>query len=228
MDSWNALKEGLNLQETQIDDSLTFIASVLDRSGSMNHLVSDVIGGYNTFIQQQAAEPGSAVCALTIFDAEIDIVYSGLAINEVAELTTDVYFARGNTALLDAVGKTILELENSISTASVKPGKVIVVIHTDGQENASKEFTNEKLKELMGTHDDWQFVFMGAGQDAWANAQQWSTMSAGSTLSHANTSAGYAGSYTSLNSSVSNLRSSSAKNSETFWKDGEEKDSTQE
>ena len=150
----------------------TEIIIVLDRSGSMNLIKNDMEGGLNQFFEEQKKEPGRATVTLTQFDTEYDVVYSGIDIQSVpkAELVP-----RGGTALLDAVGRTIHEVGSRLSKTpeADRPGRVIFLIITDGQENSSREFTSEQVKALIKEQIEkysWQFVYLGANQDAFAEA----------------------------------------------------------
>lgn len=140
---------------------------LLDRSGSMSGRENDVIGHYNKFIKEQRAIPGKATVSLVIFDTEYEQVYIDRDINEVPTLTRSTYYARGGTALLDAFGRLI----QAVDKVKNKPNKVLFIINTDGEENSSREFTKEKIKELVTerqNNHDWQFLFIGAGIDAFS------------------------------------------------------------
>jgi len=151
----------------------TLIAVVLDRSGSMGSIVMDTIGGFNTFVEAQKQGPGECFITLTQFDTEYEIVYSGKNINDVPKLDTKSYVPRGGTALYDAVGRTINEIGANLANRSEgeRPSKVIFCIVTDGEENASKEFTQTAIKKLIKqqTKDySWDFTFLGANIDSFA------------------------------------------------------------
>ncbi|MGE5473947.1 MAG: vWA domain-containing protein [Ignavibacteriales bacterium] len=150
--------------------NLTEIIFLLDRSGSMGGLESDTIGGFNAFIEKQGRFKGKTIVTTVLFDDRYEILWNGIDANE-AKLTDNEYFVRGRTALLDAVGKTILDVGYRLSKIKEdeRPGKVIFVITTDGLENASCEFTYEKVKELIIHQQEkynWDFMFLGANIDA--------------------------------------------------------------
>lgn len=158
-------------------DNLSEIVCVVDRSGSMRALTNDVIGGINRFIEDQRKVEGDANFSLVLFDNEVDIVHDSVDINDVPLLTEDTYVVRGMTAMNDAIGMTITNLGNKLKSMKEedRPSNVIVCIMTDGHENASKEFTNKAVKELVDHQTDkysWEFVFMGANIDVDEAADQ--------------------------------------------------------
>lgn len=147
---------------------LTEIICILDRSGSMGGLESDTIGGFNAFIEKQRKKEGKTVISVVLFDDRYEILWDGVNACDV-KLTEKEYFVRGCTALLDAVGRTILDVEHRLAKAqSEKPDNVIFVIATDGLENASREFTYQRVKELIGDMQEkgWEFIFLAANMDA--------------------------------------------------------------
>lgn len=154
-----------------MNKNLTEIVYILDRSGSMSGLEKDTIGGYNSFLEKQKKEDGDAVVTTVLFDDKYDMVHDHVDIKKVKPLTNKEYFARGMTALLDAIGKTINNVGNRHKYAldSEVPGKTIVVITTDGFENASREFTSDKVKSMIEHQKKkygWEFLFLGANIDA--------------------------------------------------------------
>ncbi|MED4015076.1 vWA domain-containing protein [Sutcliffiella cohnii] len=153
-----------------MNNKLTEIIFLLDRSGSMAGLESDTIGGFNSFVKRQGELPGETKLTTVLFDDVYEILWDSVSAHSIS-LTDNEYFVRGTTALLDTVGKSIVSVGNRLKSTSEKhrPGKVIFVITTDGMENASREFTYEKVKKLI-THQqekyNWEFIFMGANIDA--------------------------------------------------------------
>ena len=147
------------------------ITIVLDRSGSMNSLVGDVIGGYKTFIEKQKAVGDNAAVTLVQFDDQYEKVFTGVPIKNVS---ADLAFnPRGMTALLDAMGRTIDATGERLRNLpeSQRPDKVIFVVITDGEENASREYRIERLRELVTRQQNqynWQFIFLGANIDSFA------------------------------------------------------------
>jgi hypothetical protein len=152
-------------------DELTDIVVVLDRSGSMASVLDDTIGGFNTLVEEQKAATGRARLTLTQFDDEYEIVHERRDVRGVEPLSRATYVPRGSTALLDAVGRTIMSVRAKIArdAATERPGKVVFVIITDGQENSSREFRREGVFELIREQESqagWEFVYLGAHQDA--------------------------------------------------------------
>lgn len=150
--------------------NLTEIIFLLDRSGSMRGLESDTIGGFNAFIEKQKEMPGETIVTTVLFDDRYEILWNGVNIDNI-KLTEKEYYVRGMTALLDAVGKTILDVNNRLlmTEESKRPGKVIFVITTDGMENSSKEFTYKQVKEMIRHQQEkyrWEFIFLGANIDS--------------------------------------------------------------
>jgi hypothetical protein len=150
------------------DHNLRHIAVILDRSGSMQAVKDDTEGGLRAFLDTQAEAPGQTTVSLYQFDDQYEAVYENKPLADVSPFTLR---PRGATALLDAVGRTITTLGEHLDTKpeTERPGEVIVVILTDGHENASVEYTLRQVKGLITEQHDtygWKFVFLGADQDA--------------------------------------------------------------
>ena len=150
---------------------LTEIIFILDRSGSMSSLTEDTIGGYNSYIESQKKEKGEVLLTTVLFDHEYKILHNGVNIQDIKRLTNTEYSARGMTALLDAIGMTINNVGARLNKTPEedRPEKVIMIITTDGQENASKEYNQAKIKEMIEEQTNkysWQFIFLGANIDA--------------------------------------------------------------
>lgn len=151
---------------------LTDVTLVIDRSGSMQSIRDDAEGGVNAFIQEQAKQPGQALLTLVQFDTEYEFVHRGVPIQQVPPYKL---VPRGNTALLDAVGRAINETGDRLAKIpeDTRPGLVIFVITTDGQENSSQEFSKAQIKQMIEeqqTKFNWHFTYLGANQDAFAEA----------------------------------------------------------
>ncbi len=147
------------------------VSMVLDRSGSMGDIKNDIIGGVNEFVRKQKEDPGFMTLSLAQFDNVYEVIHNFVDLVNVPELTDETYEPRGSTALLDAIGRTITSTGQHLLnlSESERPSKVLFVIVTDGEENASREFLRNKIFEMI-THQEkeynWEFVFIGANQDA--------------------------------------------------------------
>ncbi len=156
-------------------DNFTRIAIILDRSGSMESCKESTVAGFNEFIRTQRELPGEATVKLVQFDDQYETVFD-VNLNSCPELTQNTFVPRGSTALLDAQGRTIVELGQELAALpeQERPSKVIVVTLTDGLENASKHYNIQQIGELIREQRDkysWDFVFLGANQDAIATAE---------------------------------------------------------
>ncbi|HLV88978.1 MAG TPA: vWA domain-containing protein [Candidatus Sulfotelmatobacter sp.] len=139
---------------------------ILDKSGSMCSKVDDVIGGFNLYLDELAKEPTVDYgFSLTLFDTVVEMRYKNVALAKVAKLDAENYLPGGNTALFDAVGNTV----QTVKTDGFD--KVITVIMTDGEENSSREWTMQGVRDLIAKKEgagNWTFVFLGANLDAFA------------------------------------------------------------
>ena len=150
---------------------------LLDRSGSMSALTQDVIGGFNTFVAEQAREPGSAHLTLVQFDSQdpFEVIHDAARIEDIPRLTTETYRPRGSTPLLDAVGDLTEHADQRIEARSRddQPAEdQLVVIFSDGLENSSSKYSRARVAELISRRQEagWEFVFMGANQDSYLEA----------------------------------------------------------
>jgi uncharacterized protein YegL len=155
-----------------MNKNLTDLTIIMDRSGSMFTCQQEAENGLNHLIEEQQKETGDCNFTLVRFDNEYDIVYDGVPIKDVQHVKLD---PRGMTALNDAVGKTINTIGERLSKMNEedRPGLVMVVIVTDGGENASQEFTSDMVKRMIETQQNqyqWKFTFLGANQDAFAES----------------------------------------------------------
>lgn len=185
------------------------IVAILDRSGSMMSTAKDAVGGFTALINEQKKIPGEVLVTLVQFDDVIETVYEARDIKEINGL---VLQPRNTTALLDAIGKTINSVGDRLAKTleSDRPEKVLVVIITDGGENASKGFTNAKINEMIKTQRDtynWEFVFIGANQDAIATASQFGIGYANA-MTYAATSLGTNAAYGALSKGITKMRTS--------------------
>jgi hypothetical protein len=150
------------------DKNLTHLYFLLDRSGSMESIREDIVGGFTAFIAEQSKEPGDCRVSLAQFDDEYEEVYAHRPIATVPPL---VLQPRGTTAMLDAIGRLITSAGQRLAELpeEKRPGTVIVGIMTDGLENASREFPRAKIREMIDIQTNtygWAFMYMGANQDA--------------------------------------------------------------
>lgn len=136
------------------------IVFLLDRSGSMSGCESDTIGGYNSYLKNEKNK--NALVTTVLFDDQYKLLTERVKLSEIKELTNKDYFVRGSTALLDAIGKTINYLDRK------KANKVMFIITTDGYENASREYTKSKIKSMIEKHSNWEFMYIGADIDSYA------------------------------------------------------------
>lgn len=151
-----------------MNQNLIEIIFLLDRSGSMSGLEADTIGGFNSFVNTQS-KLGHTLLTTVLFDDKYEILHNGVDARNVV-LTEKEYFTRGSTALLDAIAKTILDVGFRLSKTEGydRPNKVIFVITTDGMENSSREFSYEKVNQMISHQREkynWDFIFMGANID---------------------------------------------------------------
>ncbi len=151
------------------------IAYILDRSGSMQPMQEPAVAAFNDFLKVQLEVPGEARLTLVQFDDQYEVPVAALRLQDVPQLTAATYVPRGSTALLDAIGRTIKDLDTRLQKlpAANQPAKVILAIFTDGEENASREYTAKHISDLIHlyrTEKSWESLFLAANQDAIASA----------------------------------------------------------
>ena len=188
----------------------TDITVVLDRSGSMASIASDVIGGLNTFIRTQAQVEGEACFTLVQFDDHYEVVHAHVPVQIVPPLTERTYVPRGSTALLDAIGRTIVATGARLAMMpeADRPQVVIFAVQTDGLENASREFTRQQVFDMIRHQEAkyaWQFLFLAADQDAIAEGDKMG-FSAASALDYDKDGDGVAALYNAMASKVGDVR----------------------
>ena len=155
---------------------LTEMVFILDKSGSMEYLTDDTIGGFNSMISQQKLEDGEAYVTTVLFSSNHRTLHNHVNVQDVQPITRKDYCAYGMTALLDAVGDTIDSIGERLSNTpeDERPEKVVFVITTDGYENDSRRFTKSKIKEMIEHQQEkysWVFMFLGANIDAVGEAR---------------------------------------------------------
>lgn len=189
---------------------ITEIIFLLDRSGSMSGLENDTIGGFNSFIKSQS-ELGPTLLTTILFDDRYEVLHNGVNAKNVV-LTRKEYYTRGMTALLDAIGKTIVNVNNRFSELNkydLQRRNVIFVITTDGLENSSKEYTYAKINQMISTQKEvhnWKFIFMGANIDV-AKESQRLNIAPDMAFSYAASPKGTEEMYDQVNSIVKGIRS---------------------
>ena len=150
---------------------------ILDCSGSMYGLASDTIGGYNSMIEKQKREPGEAFVTTVLFNDEYKLLHDHVNLKDIGTISNKEYSPSGMTALLDAIGRTINSIGARLAATpeGERPEKVMFMVTTDGMENASKEFTYAKVKEMIEHQQNkynWVFIFLGANIDAVGEAEK--------------------------------------------------------
>ncbi len=179
------------------------IICILDRSGSMMRLEDEVINSFNEFVRDQLKEKGRARLTLILFDDKYEVVYEKVKLKKVPELTREVYFARGMTSLLDAIGKTLKDSDAK---------DAMVLIQTDGHENSSQEFSKEDIKSLIKEREDlgWDFLFLGANIDTVSVGGGFGLAASKTTSFDANAN-GIKMSYGAMNATTASYRSMKSK-----------------
>ncbi len=157
---------GMNMRK-----NLTEIVFILDRSGSMQGLEADTIGGFNSMIEKQKKEEGEAIVSTVLFDNESSVIHDRVNIERISPMTDRDYSVRGCTALLDAVGGAIHHIGNVHKYARDEdvPEHTLFVITTDGMENASRRYDRDDVKKMIERQKEkygWEFLFLGANIDA--------------------------------------------------------------
>jgi len=198
--------------EETLTNEKTHIICILDRSGSMSSIMSDSIGGFNTFLKQQKELPDEATITVVLFDDKYELLYDNVDIKKAKELTDKIWYPRGMTALYDAIGKTINnEKANFVKLGSEKPSKVLACIVTDGLENASKEYNKDAIKKLIKSceDEDWNFIYLAANQDAMTVGDSFG-ISVGNTYTYTATTVGVDNMSMTMNNASATYRSMSS------------------
>ena len=156
---------------------LTEIVYILDRSGSMEGLEADTIGGFNSMMEKQKKTGEKAVISTVLFDDESEVLHDRISIDQIGKMTDEQYYVRGCTALLDAVGGAISHIGNihKYARKEDRPEKTIFIITTDGMENASINYSYDRIQKMIKWQQEkfgWEFIFIGANIDAYEEAQK--------------------------------------------------------
>lgn len=189
---------------------LTEIVFILDRSGSMSGLEADTIGGYNSLIEKQKKEAGEVYISTVLFDDSCEVLHDRVALEKIRPITDKEYYVRGCTALLDAIGGAIHHIGNvhKYAREEDRPEKTLFIITTDGQENASKRYSYDKVKHMVERQKEmfgWEFLFLGANIDAIAEAGRFGIQANRAVNYHCD-SEGTAVYYAALSRAVSSVR----------------------
>lgn len=197
-------------------ENYTHMAIVIDKSGSMGNMRNDVIGGFNNLIAEQQKVKGDATISLIHFSTDYNVISDFAPLDKSEKLSRSNFIPEGGTALLDAMGKTLEEVKSKIHKMkeNEKPSKVIFVFITDGEENSSKEYTKDRVFEMIADlksedRDDkikWDFVFIGANQDAIQAGGSFG-IRANASLTYDASSAGATMAFMSLSKGISSYRS---------------------
>lgn len=185
----------------------TAIALLLDRSGSMQSIRTDAEGGIRTFIEDQRKEPGKCTLRVSQFDTVYETVYAS---TDIQQAQFPVIIPRGMTALMDAWGSLIVEFGEELAALpeADRPGKVVFVVVTDGYENASMEWSEKKIKEMVTEQQNsfgWTFLFLAADQDAAFEGAKYGVLK-GHTLSTGISGQSVGGTYSAMSASVRRVR----------------------
>ena len=206
-----------------MNNNLTELIMILDMSGSMRNLTSDTIGGYNSLIDEQKKQPGEAKVTTILFDDRYIVLHDREDIQKVNPITDKEYMPRGMTAMLDAIGRTLVSVGEKLAQTpeEERPGKVLVTIITDGYENASKEYNWSAIKDMIKEQREkysWVFSFIGADID---NISVSNSLGIDSRLSkkYTKSSAGTSSVYMSMSNVVSKIRNVSYDTAEAMVED---------
>ncbi|MBQ4283897.1 MAG: hypothetical protein IJB96_08235 [Lachnospira sp.] len=198
-----------------MNNNLTEIVFILDRSGSMAGLEADTIGGYNSLLEKQKKEAGQAIVSTVLFDDRQEVIHDRVVLDKINPITDKEYYVRGCTALLDAVGGAIHHIGNvhKYAREEDRPAKTLFIITTDGMENASKRYSYDKVKQMVERQKKkygWDFLFLGANIDAIEVAGRFG-IGANSAVNYQCDETGTELIYKVLNKAVTNVRMCAAK-----------------
>ncbi len=207
-------------------EKVTELVFILDKSGSMAGLEADTIGGYNAMLKKQQKAEGEAIVTTVLFDHNYELLHDRINVKGISPITENDYEVGGTTALLDAIGFTLQKIINvqRKTTENERAEKVLFVITTDGMENASREYTTEKIKEMIEHQRDkygWEFMFLGANIDAVSTAAEFGIEEDFAVEYHAD-HIGTQLNYEAVSEAVTDIRS--GKKIDRGWKEGIERD----
>ncbi len=194
--------------------NLTELVFILDKSGSMAGLERDTIGGFNAMLDKQKAQAGECRITTVLFDHRYELLHDRTDIRAVRPITAREYRVGGSTALLDALGKTIHKIATAQKNTSepFRAKRVMFVIITDGEENASREYAAKEVKEAIRRQKSrygWEFIFLGANIDAVETAGRFG-IDAGRAANYVPDSQGTALNFRAMSETVSAFRACGA------------------
>ena len=198
------------------NEDLTHISIILDRTGSMEEIREDTIGGFNAFLKEQQALPDEATFSLIQFDSQdpYEVIHHFEKINNVPRLTSETYVPRASTPLLDAIGKGVNDLESALDKMkpAKRPANVVMVIITDGQENSSREFGKNQIVKMIKAKQGkgWQFVYLSADLDSINDAMEYG-MHAHATMAFEKTHVGTQHMWSSSSKALARYRAKKSK-----------------
>ena len=189
---------------------MTELVFILDRSGSMYGLEQDTIGGFNSMLEQQKQQPGEVLVSTVLFDHESVVLHDRVPLHKVPRMTEKEYTVRGCTALLDAVGSAIHHIGNvhKYARPEDRPERTLFIITTDGQENASRQYSYERVRHMVQRQEKrfgWEFLFLGANIDAAAEGQRMGIQPE-CTADYTCDAAGTAVNYASISAAICDVR----------------------
>lgn len=195
-----------------MNNNLTEIVFILDRSGSMAGLESDTIGGFNAMLDRQKKEPGEALLSAVLFSNDSQVLYDRVDIRKIEPMTEQQYRVGGCTALLDAIGGAVRHIANvhKYAREEDRPGKTVFVITTDGLENASRRYDYAEVQRMVRHEQEkygWEFLFLGANMDAISAAGRFG-IRAERAVRYAPDSAGTALNFSVVSDTVAHFRAS--------------------
>jgi hypothetical protein len=205
----------------EVNETLnTEIICVIDKSGSMNKIKSDAIGGFNEFLSEQKKLKDNTKITVNLFDSNYKSLYKSIDIESAEELNDANYVPSSMTALYDAIGLSIDDYKEYSKNLEVKPDRVLMVIITDGEENRSTEYNKERIFEMIDEQSKlgWEFIFLAANQDAMKTASSINIKS-GNTMDFMASSVGMKDTYSKLSNAVSSYRSSKDISSDNLMSD---------
>lgn len=191
-------------------NNITEVVFILDRSGSMAGLESDTIGGYNSLLKKQLELEGEVRVTTILFDDRYEVLHQRQSLHLIQPMTSNQYFVRGTTALLDAMGVAISNMieQNDYTNVAYRADKILFVITTDGLENASKQYSYDQIKKLIDQQKEqqgWEFIFLGANIDASKEASKLG-IDKERAVTYCNDSEGVTQNYEAISDAMSEMR----------------------